>query len=195
MIMSKKYKIPVLFFILTSSFILFYYFDPFEPFHDYKLPSGNNDFILCYYQADLGSKHKTYYIIDSEGNIKKIMSKFPLNYSKLSKWNNQCNSQIQSNKISDEMIKKIKRINPDNCRAVSHVEESEIAYPESCYYVVHINNDDISMKSIKTIYYNGSLEDYPILVSICRSRYTDDICDFIDEKVDEYENSILKSNT
>lgn len=53
-----------------------------------------------------------------------------------------------------------------------------------------MRDDDVVMRPIKVVYYNGSLGNSPKLVSICRSRYTDDICDFIDEKVTHYENSI-----
>ncbi|SDA23003.1 hypothetical protein SAMN02910447_02261 [Ruminococcus sp. YE71] len=189
----KKYIILILLLIFIGIFVLFYFFDPLEQFHNYTLPSGDSDFVLCYYQADLGAKDKTYYIIDEDGNIKKNISEFPLNYSKLAEWNSKCKIQFKSDKISNDMIEKIKIINPNNCRTVSHVGESEIAYPESCYYVVHIKDDEISMQSIKIIYYNGSLGNSPKLVSVCRSQYTDDICELIDKKVYEYESYIHPS--
>ncbi len=192
---TKKIIIPIMLLLLISGFILFYFFDPLESFHNYELPSGDRDFILCYYQSELGAKNKTYYIIDADGNIKKTISEYPLNYSKLAEWNSQCEIKVNGNKISDEMIEKVKQINPNNCRTVSHVGESEIAYPESCYYVVHIKDGEVSMQSIKTIYYNGSLGNSPKVVSICRSQYTDDICKFIDKKIDEYETSMSQNNT
>ena len=67
----KKFIIPALLVVFIGGFVSFYYFDPLEPFHNYKLPSGDSDFILCYYQADLGAKDKTYYIINADGGIKK----------------------------------------------------------------------------------------------------------------------------
>lgn len=186
---NKKIWISTILVLLAGVFLLLYFFDPFEPFHNYKLPSGDNDFILCFYKADLGAKNRTYYIITVDGTVKKIISEYPLNYNDLVEWNNKIEIEKRDSGVSNDIIEKLRKINANNFRMISHVGESEIAYPESCYYIVHQNDDEIIMQSIKTIYYNGSFGNDPKTIKICRSMYTDDICKYIDEKVNYYENN------
>lgn len=186
----KKIKLySMTFMTLLSIFVLFYFFDPFEPFHNYELPSGNNDFILCYYKADLGAKNKTYYIIADNGDVTKVSSEYPLNYYDLRECGSKTESEKKTGEMNDDIIKKLKKINANNCRIVSYVGESEIAYPQSCYYIVHQKDDEINMQPIKIIYYNGSFGNEPKEISICRSIYTNAICNYIDEMVDLFEHN------
>jgi len=184
----KRIKIlSIISMLLLSVFVLLYFFDPFEPFHNYELPSGNNDFILCYYKADLGAQNRTYYIIADNGNVKKVSSEYPLNYYDLRECGSKTETVKKTSEINDDIIKKLKKINGNNCRKVSNVGESEVAYPEACYYIVHQKDNEIIMQSIKTIYYNGSFGNEPKMILICRSIYTDKICNYIDEMVDFFE--------
>ena len=52
-------------------------------------------------------------------------------------------------------------------------------------------NGKFSMKSIKKTYYNGSLGKEPRTIKICRSKYTDDICKFIDQRIDSFNKTSL----
>ncbi len=189
--MKRIKKLTIISMLILSVFVLLYlyFFDPFEPFHNYELPSGYNDFILCYYKADLGAQNRTYYIIADNGNVKKISSEYPLNYYDLRECGSKTETEKKICKINDDIIKKLIKINANNRRQVSYVGESEVAYPESCYYIVHQKDDEFIMQSIKTIYYNGSLGKDPKTIWICRSVYTDTICNYIDEMVDLFENN------
>jgi hypothetical protein len=162
---------------------LFYFSDPLEYFNNYEIPENTDDIILCYYQADLGSTNEQYYIITRNGVVKVYSSNHATTYDELVEWNKTEAEGLQVEPLTDEQIGYLKKINTNNSRNISKNNPTDIAYPETSYYIIQKYEDQYVMMSIKEIIYNGSLGKDPQVIKKCRSKYTSDICDYIDYAV------------
>jgi len=162
---------------------LFYFSDPLEAFNNYDIPKNPNDIVLCYFQADLGSTKRQYYIITRDGKVKMYAPNHSVGYNDLLEFNETEADYVQIEPLTDKQLKHLKKINPNNYRVLSKTYPTDIANPETIYYIIQKNGETFEMKSIWYIYYNGSLGKDPKSITKCKSKYTNEICDYIDYAV------------
>lgn len=184
---KKRKKIIVSIVLVICIFIgeLFYFSDPLEQFNDFDIPENPNDIVLCYFQADLGSTNRQYYIITRNGTVKMYVPNHSTDYNQLLEFNETEAEGVQIEPLTDKQLGYLKKMNPDNYRVVSKTYPTDIAYPESIYYIIQKSGEAYGMKSIWNIYYKGSIGENPQSIEKCRSKYTNKICDYIDYAVSE----------
>lgn len=192
--MNKKNIKKIVIILVVTLIGLFYFSDPLEVFNDFDIPENDNDIILCYYQAELGSTNRQYFIITRNGNVKLYEPITSASYEELVEWNKSETNVICTIPPSKSLLKKLKKINPNNWRFVSKTYRTDLAEPESLYKVVQNHGDGFFMKPIKKVYYNGYLGDDPRTISICRSSYTNDICDYLDKVISECDKKMENKN-
>ena len=192
--MNKKKLKKIVIILVVTLIGLFYFSDPLEVFNDFDIPENDNDIILCYYQAELGTTNQQYFIITRNGNVKLYEPITSTLYEDLVEWNKSETNVICTIPPSKSLLKKLKKINPNNWRFVSKTYRTEIAEPESLYMVVQNHGDGFFMEAIKQVEYNGYLGDDPRTISICRSSYTNDICDYLDKVISECDKKMENKN-
>lgn len=164
---------------------LFYFSDPLEYFNDYVIPENSNEIMLCFYQADIGSTNRQYYIITLDGTVKLCKSDYPMNYEKLLEFNKTEENYIKIEPLTDKQLQHLRKMNTDNCRIISGVPIHDQAAPEKSYKIIQKHEEVYIMKSIWHIYYSDSLFNNPEGEEKCKSKYTNEICDYIDYAVSE----------
>ena len=180
---SIKRIIAIVCAVLLFIAAVFYYTDPFEGFNNYEIPANPNDVVLCYYESDYGNE---YYIITNDGMVR---------MAEYDDWLKRDYEKINSNKtkgvkiepLTDKQLHKLTKMNPDNYRGFefpSTVKEQFLP-PRKIYYIVQKENDQFVIKMIWHINYKYHIESAIRNQFKCRSKYTNDICRYIDYAVDE----------
>ena len=182
----------ICFVVAFSLFVALYFFDPLEFMNSFTIPNKADDILMCYYEADLGLSNRKYYIITVEGNIKLYTPNYPSDYEDLVQWNANHKESVAYIEITESIIKKVKKINSEKYIS-KNTRRYDNAMPEAAYKVVQDTGDGFEMNTIKKYIYNGSLDtDYEV-VKKCKSIYTEDICELIDEAVDKVNRCLSKT--
>ena len=166
---------------------VFYFCDPLEFLNSFDIPKNKGEILFCFYEADLGAKNRSYYVITVGGDAKLYTADYPVKYEELCEWNKE-GSVLYNNEPTAEILEKAQKINPNKYRTPLFNEKNEIANPESIYYIVQNTGAGFQMKSVKIVVYNGGLGVEPRIEKKCKSKYTDAICEYIDEMVSRCKN-------